>query len=62
MALCVIPWSVTPPGQDWLELNPDVRWLKYPAGVERAGGGKREAREALFDWMDRCKEEERKKN
>lgn len=28
---CIVQWSVTTPGQDWLELNPDVKPVKHPA-------------------------------
>lgn len=51
LSLCIVLWSVTPPAQDRLELNPDIRPVKHPTGVERAGGGS-EGREVLFDWMD----------
>lgn len=55
MSLCTVQWSVTPPVQDWLELNPDVIWVKHPSGVERAGGL------SLIGWTDAEKQGERKR-
>lgn len=52
---------MTPQAQDWLELNPHVRWVKHPAGVERLGGGVRGERFSLIGWTDADKRRERKR-
>lgn len=47
--------------QNWLELNPHVRWAKHPAAVKRLRGGTRGERFSLIGWTDADKRIERKR-
>lgn len=46
MSFSTVQWSVSPAVQGWLELNPEVRQVRHPAGVEGVWGL------SLIGWND----------